>query len=238
MLTTLIPMIICIVASTVFICLGCTKGKLYGLISKIVASACFVGAGIFAITQMDDNINANMANHPDWAWFLVAGLILGLVGDIFMDLKEQGLKDKDMYLNTGLLSFGIGHFMYYAGLTLCVPIRCNILIPTAIALVLGVIITILIFVNAGSMKIEWGKFKWQSFVYSVALVSMFVYAVAITILDKTRWIFALAMGLFLISDLLLSLIYFGKRETKTMHALNWITYYAAQQLIVLFMFLI
>lgn len=239
MVSTLIPMILCVIAATVFICLGITKGKLYGLISKIVASAFFVGAGIFAVTQMDTaKINVNLQNHPDWAWFLVAGLIFGLIGDIFMDLKEQKLKNSDMYLNAGMLSFGIGHFMYFAGLTLCTVIRCNILIPIAIALVLGTIITALIFVNASSLKIKWGKFKWQSFAYSIALASMFVYSIAIAVLDKTRWYFAVGMSLFFISDMLLSLIYFAKRDTKAMHALNWGTYYLAQHFIVLFMFLI
>lgn len=240
MISTLIPIIICIISAVIFICLGITKGKLYGLISKIIASLCFVGAGIYATLKLnpDSFTTINMQSHPDWAWFLVAGLILGLIGDIFMDLKEQNLSDKDLYLNTGMLSFGIGHFMYFAGLTLCTNIRCNILIPIAIAVVLGIIITLIIFTNSNSFGIEWGDFKWQSFAYSLVLSVMFAYSIVVAVLDHTRWMFAVAMTLFFISDILLSLIYFADRKSKTMRALNWGTYYLAQIFIVLFIFLI
>lgn len=240
MISTLIPIIICIVASVTFICLSTTKGKLYKLISKIIASTCFVSAGIFATLKLnpDSFTTINMQNHPDWAWFLVAGLVLGLIGDIFMDLKEQNLSEKDLYLNTGMLSFGIGHFMYFAGLTLCTNIRCNILIPMAIAVVLGVIITLIIFTNASSFGINWGEFKWQSFAYSLVLSAVFAYSIIIAVLDYTRWMFAVGMALFFISDILLSLIYFADKKSNTLKALNWGTYYLAQILIVLFVFLI
>lgn len=240
MASILIPIIICIISAVVFICLGTTKGKLYGLISKIIASLCFVGASIYATLKLapGKDTTINLENHPDWAWFLVAGLILGLVGDIFMHLKEQNLPDKDLYLNTGMLSFGIGHFMYFAGLCLCTNIRCNILIPIAITIVLSAIITTLIFINSSSMSIDWGKFKLQSFVYTLALTAILVFSVVVTVLDHTRWLFTLAMALFFISDLLLSFIYFGNKDTKTMHALNWGTYYTAQILVVLFISII
>lgn len=240
MISTLIPIILCIISAVVFICLGIKRGKLYGLISKIIASACFVGAGIYAVLSLDPDsfTSINMQNHPDWAWFLVAGLVFGLIGDIFMELKEQNLSEKDLYLNTGMLSFGIGHFMYFAGLTLCTNIRCNILIPTAIAIVLGLIITLFVFTNASSFGIKWGKFKWQSFAYSLVLSIMFAYSIVATVLDHTRWIFAVAMTLFFISDVLLSLIYFADRKSNTLRALNWGTYYLAQILVVLFIFLI
>lgn len=240
MISTLIPVIICTISAVVFICLGITKGKLYEFISKTIASACFVGAGIFAVLRLnpDSYTTINMQNHPDWVWFLVAGLVLGLIGDIFMDLKEQNLSEKDLYLNTGMLSFGIGHFMYFAGLTLCTSIRCNILIPIAIAVVLGIIITLIIFTNSNSFGIKWGEFKWQSFAYSLVLSTMFVYSIIIAVLDHTRWMFAVAMTLFFISDILLSLIYFADKKSNTLKALNWGTYYLAQILVVLFIFLI
>ena len=232
MLLPIVSLSVCVVAAALFICVSILKGGKWGLITKIFASLCFVVAGLLAA------LNLPKTSDNTWAWFVFTGLVLGLVGDIFMDLKEKNLPAQDIYLNTGMLSFGIGHFMYFAGLTLCATIKCNILIPTAVAVALGTIITLLIFINASSFGIKWGKYKWQSFVYSLALTIMSVYAIAVAVLDKTMWLFAVAMALFLLSDLILSLIYFADKKTRTMRTLNWSTYYLAQQAIALFIFLI
>ena len=237
MLLPIISLSVCIIATAVFICVSLLKGGKWGLITKIIASLCFVVAGLLAVLNLYDSFGAD-ATSPTWAWFVFTGLVMGFVGDIFMDLKEKELPAQDIYLNTGMLSFGIGHFMYFAGLTLCATLKCNFLIPTAVAVALGGIITCLIFLNATTFGIKWGKFKWQSLVYSLVLTIMFVYAIAIAVLDKTMWLFAVAMALFLLSDLILSLIYFASKKTKTMRSLNWSTYYLAQQAIVLFIFLI
>lgn len=238
MLLPIISLSVCVLATVVFILVSLLKGGKWGLITKIFASLCFVVAGLLAVLNMYETFDPNTAISPTWAWFVFTGLVMGLVGDIFMDLKEKELPAHDVFLNTGMLSFGIGHFMYFAGLTLCVTLRCHFLIPTAIAIVIGAVITLLIFLNAGSLGIKWGKFKWQSFTYSLVLTIMFVYAVAIAVLDKNMWMFAVGMALFLLSDLILSLIYFAGKKTNTMRALNWSTYYLAQQTLVLFMFLI
>ena len=232
MLLPIVSLSVCVVAAALFICVSILKSGKWGLITKIFASLCFVVAGLLAA------LNLPKTSDNTWAWFVFTGLVFGLVGDIFMDLKEKNLPAQDIYLNTGMLSFGIGHFMYFAGLTLCATIKCNILIPTSVAVALGTIITLLIFINASSFGIKWGKYKWQSFVYSLALTIMSVYAIAVAVLDKTMWLFAVAMALFLLSDLILSLIYFADKKTRTMRTLNWSTYYLAQQAIALFIFLI
>lgn len=233
MTLAIISLAVCIIATAIFICVSLLKGGKWGLITKIIASLCFVVAGLLAILHLPKSIT-----DSTWAWFLFTGLALGMAGDVFMDIKEKDITDTNIYLNSGMLCFGIGHFMYFAGLTLVADLRCNVLIPTGIAIVLGLIITLLIFLNSSSFGIKWGKAKWQSFAYSVALASMFVYSVAMAVLDKHLWMFAVAMALFFISDIILSLIYFADKKTHLMRTLNWSTYYLAQQAIVLFIFLI
>lgn len=236
MLLPIISLSLCVVAAVAFICTAILKGGKWGLITKTIASACFVIAGLLAVLDKYESFEKGAASSPTWAWFVFTGLVMGLVGDIFMDLREKK-PSQNIFFNTGMLSFGIGHFMYFAGLTLCATLRCSFLIPTAIAISIGTIITFLIFVNASSFGIKWENHRWPCFAYSMVLTAMFVYAVALAVLDKTMWMFAVGMTLFLISDLILSMVYFSDKKSNIMKALNWGTYYLAQHTIVLFIFL-
>ena len=84
-----------------------TKGGLYGLLTKIVASLGFMAIAICGAVLYFPCVSS---------LFIVFGLLFGLVGDIVLDLKVIYKEHNDVYLNAGMLSFGLGHVCYFVAL--------------------------------------------------------------------------------------------------------------------------
>ena len=62
------------------------------------------------------------------------------------------------------------------------------------------------------------------------------FAVALAISNSALWMFAIALVAFWLSDIVLSIMYFGgKSESKFLSILNHVLYYGAQIAIALFM---
>ena len=64
---------------------------------------------------------------------------------------------------------------------------------------------------------------------------MFFYSVFVAIYNPIFWIFAAGMLVFLFSDLILSMQYFGGKDQKIFIYINHIAYYLAQIMFALFM---
>ena len=89
------------------------------------------------------------------------------------------------------------------------------------------------------MGLEFGKFKWQSMLYAFVLVFMSAFTIYLACLQIEFIIMAVGITLFLLSDLVLSMQYFGgKTEDKFLTIVNHGLYYAAQILVATFLFLI
>lgn len=84
---------------------------------------------------------------------------------------------------------------------------------------------------------EFGSVKWAVVSYSIILTFMFFFTVFVAIYSPIFWIFAGGMLIFLLSDLVLSMQYFGGRGEKIFIYINHILYYLAQNMFVLFLLL-
>ena len=217
-----------------FLVLRVTKGGLAGLFSKIVASFAFMTLGLYGlITGTHTNLLAG--------FFIILGLLCGFVGDIVLDLKVIYPEQNDPYLNSGMLSFGIGHVFYFVAAMLLAKGNVNVLVPLIAAGVAGLIMTPAINIGGKkTMKLNFGKFLWQAVAYTFELVFMGTLLICFTIQNAKYLLFALGILLIFVSDMFLSMNYFqeGQANNKPVVFLNHIIYYAGQILIALFIFLI
>lgn len=210
-----------IVMTGIFLFLRVKKGGISALYAKAAASLCFISTAFAATSANRDNIQFGL-----WVAF---GLILGMVGDIWLDLKWIYLQDKDSYLYSGFISFLLGHICFnvaiyksyrFTGKTLAVSICVSLLIA------IGNILT------EKLMKNHFGKFKFIVFLYTfflaLTMVSAIIAAIA-TGFEKVWVVMAVGGVLFTLSDAVLSGMYFAEnKNTKFNIFLNHILYYAAQ----------
>ena len=219
-----------------FLVVRVTKGGPLGVVTKALASFSFLALAL---------IGASENGFTTFALFIILGLICGLIGDIVLDNKVVYKEHENTYLNAGILSFGIGHIFYFVAATIVAVIineatgtsfsTISMLISLGVSVVLSSIIMML----AKPLKLDFGKFFYQSLAYSLALTFMASYSIFLAVKITCLWTFAVGMALFFISDLILSTQYFGgKQDNKLLIVLNHATYYAAQILIAITLFLI
>jgi hypothetical protein len=229
-MTAMIPLIVLASLATVFfIVVRVTKGGVPGLLTKTFASVCFIALGVAGALSLYPHIEKS-------AILILFGLVMGLIGDIVLDLKIIYPESNDLYLNSGMISFGVGHFLYLAAIILLISFNLNTLL-VCIAITLP--ISALIMFASKLIKIHFGKFIVHAVLYTIILVFMSVYTIVLAIADTKLSLMAVGMVLFLLSDLVLSPMYFaGKQDDKFMCVANHTLYYAAQICIAAFIFFI
>lgn len=198
-----------------------TKATVYSLVLKTTSSVCFILCGIFAIDAVGSS-NINL--------LIIAGLVMGLIGDIILDLKVMYPDQGNQFFVFGTCSFAIGHFFYflsavlYNSATIASHLPWNILASIGIAIV----VTLAIMLSSKKLGINFGKMIYICSFYSLILVFMVAFTVSIAIYVPIYWIFAAGMIVFFLSDLVLSMQYFGGRTQKVWVYVNHILYYLAQ----------
>lgn len=220
MIYAIIGGIICALLATNFIVFRVTKGGMLALFLKALASIGFVVLGLMMFFS-----------YAPVSWkstFVILGLVLGLAGDVLLDFKVVKKEKSDFFLNWGMLAFGLGHISYFAYLVLTLP-EFNIW-GLVIALGVGAFVTYAIIKHiAPVMKLNFGKFLWQSTSYTFVLTFVFVYSIICAILTPAFWLISLGLGLILVSDLILSTMYFGGKDSdKLLCILNHAIYYLGQ----------
>ena len=219
-----------VLTTALFIFVRVTKGGVWGILTKTLASFCFVLYGVMSFTQITW-FNAGSV-------FVIVGLVCGLIGDIVLDLKYVYKESNDTYLNAGMLSFSVGHIFYFVGTILFTNGTIDLLLPILVSTGVALLLTPVTIFGGKKMGLDFGKFTWQSIGYSFLLNFMTVFAIYLSCLSIDFVVLAVGMGLFLISDLVLSMQYFGgKVEDKFLTIVNHATYYAAQILIATFLFM-
>ena len=185
----------------------------------------------FLLTLLTGSLAAG--ENADWGYtaLLAGGLMLGLLGDIWLDLKYIYTQDSDFWTFAGFFVFMFGHFFYFAA----VIYKHGIVSPLAVifAAVSAVCTVIVLFVLEKPTKMHYGKFKAITFVYGAILVSMFALCLNTALMDGHGNAGILLMtiggGLFILSDLILSGTYFSARGVKKFDVItNHTTYYLAQ----------
>jgi len=214
-------LVIGILAIVVFLVLRVKRGGIAALYAKAVASLCFIATAVAATNE-----NRSFLGFGS---FMTIGLVCGLLGDVWLDLKWIYLQDKDSYLYSGFIFFLLGHICFITAVFNASPYTpLSAVIAAAAALVIAVIAILL----EKPLKMRYGKFKWIVFLYSLTLSMTMTMAMVTAVIThfQTMWVVMSVGGLlFLLSDLVLSGMYFGEgKNTKFNVVLNHSLYYAAQ----------
>ena len=167
--------------------------------------------------------------------FVVLGLLFGLLGDIWLDLKYVFSEQDEPFTYAGFGVFGVGHLLFMAGMLLTYapagrPLA--VLIPLLLAAVLSAGNALL----EKPMKLHYGKLKPVVIAYGVILFSMVLLAGSLALAYGWREtplnLLFLGGVFFAVSDLILSGTYFGVDKERPIDLmLNYLTYYPAQFLI-------
>lgn len=199
------------------------------VLRKTLVSALFVCTAVAA--------SYYTAGKGSFGFFVVAGLVFGLFGDVWLDLKYVYPADDEPWTRAGFLSFAVGHCFFMLGMVLNFAELSKpafIIVP----LLLGVVCGFGAVFSAPLMKLDYGRFKTISIVYGALLFGMTLLAGGLA-LEHGWQCTALNMmfvgGIsFTLSDLVLSGTYFGTGRDRPGDLIaNYVFYYGAQFIIAL-----
>lgn len=223
-------LVVGIVATIIFLTKRTTNVTIDVVAIKSIASMGFILSAIFFF--MDNEA------CPDYLGvFTIGGACFGMLGDIVLDLKYSKLNDADRCTNLGFWAFLIGHIFYSIAMVSVYGIELTNIICVAIGIVAGIIIAVL---SEKIMKLEYGKFKKITILYTAVLCMTLGFAGGYTITECYTLhsvLLNIGFALFVLSDAFLAGIYFSKkpedRTNRKAIVLNHATYYAAQYIIAL-----
>lgn len=231
MAVQIIMCVLAVLTAGLFILIRVTKGGTWGIVLKTLASFCFVLYGLLSYTQITWFSKGSI--------FIIVGLLCGLIGDIILDLKYVYRESNDIYLNTGMLAFGVGHIFYFVATVLISESVVKLWLPIVVALSIAAVLTpVIYFVSKRLMGLDYGRFAWQSMIYCFILTFMSAFTIYLACLQLEFLILAAGVTMILLSDLVLSTQYFGgKVDDKFCTIVNHAVYYAGQILIATFLYL-
>ena len=203
-----------IILQTCFIWIEHKEKYVPAVILKGCASACFVTLGFMC---------SNCLAFSSW---ITMGLVLGMLGDILLNLRYV-LKDigSKIFL-IGIFIFMIGHVMYLVAL---LGQAQNIIIPIIVGIVLAVLLLIWIFSKVTASK----AFKIFGIFYVGTVTLMAVTAILnfVSFGGTAYALFAIGGILFLVSDIVLIFNTFTGSAKFSMRITNLSLYYIGQLLI-------
>ena len=217
-----------VVAFVLFV-VRCRNGRsVEGVFAKNATSIFFVAtAGIAILKKAPGNPSAYQ-----YCVLILLGLVFGMLGDIYLDQKWVYPDDSDKYLYAGFTSFGIGHLFYIPAIYYVAGIPyASFWIP----LLFAAIVCVFVLITEKPTKQDYGKFRPIVAVYGMVVAGMAGTSIfaAITTREPAFIVCAIGGVMFLISDLILSPMYFGPKEKNNFpnFFINHLTYYIAQFLL-------
>ena len=167
--------------------------------------------------------------------FIVLGLVASILGDLFLAGINYDNLNKEHTIISGMIAFSVAQIFYYIALMLWTGFSFW---PLLIAVVFAVGSILL----EKPLKLEFGKTKYFAGVYAFFLaltVSQSLFTAISLSFSKVSIVLLIGFVLFLVSDLVLEMIYF-KKDSKIVPLtyVNLALYYAAQILIAISVFYI
>ncbi|MCF0115533.1 MAG: hypothetical protein HUJ56_09280 [Erysipelotrichaceae bacterium] len=215
---TKIIILIGLLLDFVFIWIESLKHMRIAIILKGLASFIFVMLGTIYYLN-----NPTPTGH-----FILLGLFLGMLGDIFLALRYLMRKsNKDKMYAIGILAFLLGHFCYIAAL---LSLNCELILACTIFFLLCILTlpTISERVTPPSKIIT-----IFGYIYLAIVIKMFSCALGCLIVSINRQtlLFTLGAFLFMISDIFMILNAFGSQPNQFKRTTNLSTYYIGQLII-------
>lgn len=225
--------VLCAVGAVLLVWYICEKIKdrsLKAVFIKSVVSVLFLAVGVCGWF-----LSARSGSLSPTGIFVLLGLLCGLLGDIWLDLKFVYPAQDDAFTYVGMGMFGVGHILYIVGLLVQYYPKGKplyVIVPILLAAAASAVNLLL----EKPMRLRYGKMKPIVFAYGVLLFSTLAVCGSLAISrgwqERTLDLFFAGMILFAISDVILSGTYWGKGKDRPIDlALNYLTYYPAQYLI-------
>lgn len=200
------------------------------LLLKSLVSTLFVAVGVYGFW-----LAAARGAVSLLCPFVVMGLVFGLMGDVWLDLKYVFPAEAESFTYAGFTVFGIGHVAYLLGMILAFAPKEQPMV-VVLPLLLGLVFSFCNLKLEKKMKLNYGKLRPVVFLYGVLLFSTVLLAGSVALANSWQVtalnVFFVGSVLFALSDLILSGTYFGEGKGRPIDlALNYITYYGGQFLI-------
>ena len=189
-----------------------TKGGIVTA-TKALAAVSFVTLGFVALSK-----------SPGKAGFIMLfGLVLGMVGDIFLDASHVCPEEK-AFLPLGMAAFAIEHIAVFCAVTAACGFH---ILYFGISLAFGAV-TALAVLFAVRKNMNFGELFYPSAIYASLLTATMAYYILMAVLGGLTVTLAIGAGLFFMSDFIILFILFGGKDTAKMNVFNLSTYFAAQ----------
>ena len=227
--------ILCAAGAVLLVWYICEKIKARSLKAVFIKSA--VSVLFLAVAACGWYLSAGSGGLSATGIFVLLGLLCGLLGDIWLDLKYVYPAQDDAYTYIGMGAFGVGHILYIIGLLLRFYPQGKplyVIVPFLLAACASGVNLLL----EKPMRLRYGKMKPVVFLYGVLLFSALALSGSLALSrgwhETTLDLFFAGTILFAISDVILSGTYWGQGKDRPVDlALNYLTYYPAQYLIAL-----
>jgi len=208
-----------LVLIVIFVTLRIRKIDLKSLAFKSLA-----GVGYLLTTL----IAMNVTQEWQWGTCLLLGQVFGLLGDVYLDQKYIHKESGEAYTHFGFSAFGIGHLIFGIGYIITNQLGVFTIIG---ALVIGLAVAGVVVVTEKPFGLQYGKMKWDVGLYGWVIGSIIGLPLMRLIMKEAQGLdfFFFGMVTFLLSDLILSQIYFGKDKDRVPLVIgNYVFYYGAQ----------
>lgn len=170
-----------------------------------------------------------------WGYLVVLAMLCGWGGDIFLGLKDHPLveqKNKDKCFAYGLIAFFAGHIFY---LVFFIHSFTFVKGQLLLAFVAAIILPLIIFVlnMRGAIHFEGVLLPCMAYGYLLTSLVLVTFFIAINLYSLPGVILLVSAILFITSDLILMIIYFGdkpmnKKQFFYANFFNLLTYFIAQ----------
>ncbi len=207
------------------------KRTVFGVFNKTAVSLFFILTAFFATV---DRLEIGNDSITKFGLTVLVGLVFGMLGDIFLDQKWVYPKDDKKYLYAGFGVFGVGHVFYISALAVTAGLKfTQVLLGCCVGLV---VVIANVFIERFSDQ-DFGEFRPVVMLYSFLVGSTPGVALVASVVTKGEAafiVFTVGAVFFLISDIILSPMYFSKgKNTPLNFVLNHVTYYIGQYMFAL-----
>jgi len=212
-----------VIIQVVFILTEYRKKYVPAVILKGLASLVFIAFGILSMS---------ISSNKGFAGWIVAGLVLGGIGDVCLNLRFVFEKIAKKIMTAGVAAFLVGHILYLCAL---MPLNSTLLIYS---IPVGVLTAaLLLWWLLSNIEVK-GAFKIFGIIYIGSVIVMPSVATSLWISNpqnRAYFIYMIGAILFTASDVILVFNMFGRNKKKWYRATNLSLYYFGQLLIALSM---